>query len=94
MKNIILTLVILFVGTNIASADFSKNPKCRGYGILEQKIRKECLAANNNLKQTQDTSNVKKKSEKKEKTTKKILKRLKLNTDSKLFKTGKYSTNK
>ena len=93
MKNIILTLVILFVGTNIASADFSKNPKCRGYGILEQKIRKECLAANNNLKQTQDTSNVKNKFALGEKS-KKILKRLKLNTDSKLFKTGKYSTNK
>ena len=105
MKNIIISLLILMASSSFAYADYSKNPNCRGFGILEVKERQKCLEANpkktNNSSSNGkllnesgqiDTSGIKNK-------TKKMMKSLgkmgiNINTDSKLFKTGKYSENK
>tara|TARA_B100001057_G_scaffold365967_1_gene369185 strand:- start:2364 stop:2669 length:306 start_codon:yes stop_codon:yes gene_type:complete len=101
MKNIIYTIIIIFISSTLAYADYSKNPHCRGYGILEHEERQKCLKANQGLVKKErtkilnesgqlDTSAVKK-------TGKKIMKgfeKIGLNTDSKLFKTGKYKEKK
>ena len=49
MKNIIYALIIVFLGSNLAYADYSKNPNCRGYGILEHEERQKCLQANKDV---------------------------------------------
>ena len=97
MKNILYALVVIFISSNVAYADYSNNPHCRGYGILEHDERQKCLQANKGLvkeKKTKifsesgklNTSSIKK-------TGSKImegLEKIGLNTDSKLLKTGKY----
>ena len=100
MKNIIYTLIIIFLSSNVAYADYSKNPNCRGYGILESGERQKCLQANQGLGDEKtkiltesgkiDTSGIKKSGSK----IIKSLEKIGLNTDSKLLKTGKYKEKK
>ena len=100
MKKIIYSLILVFVSTNLAYADYSNNPNCRGYGILQHEERQKCLQANpqTTKKQTKilnesgqlNTTGMKK-------TGSKIMEKLGnigLNTDSKLLKTGKYKEKK
>lgn len=101
MKNIIYALIIVFLCSNLAYADYSKNPNCRGYGILEHEERQKCLQANQGLVK-KDKRKILNKSAKIDttvikKTGSKIMKSLEkigLNTDSKLLKTGKYKEKK
>ena len=89
------SLIIIFCSTS-SYADYSNNPHCKGYGIVQYEERQKCLSAN----QSAD------KGEKRVKITdgkisvdgqgikKKIFNKfgnLGLNTDSKLLKTGKYA---
>ena len=98
MKNIIFLIIFTFISSGISYADYSDNPKCRGYGILETNERKKCLAANQGTKEKRklltqdgkiniDTSSIRQKSGN-------FFKKLGVNTDSKLLKTGKYSEKK
>ena len=88
-------LIILFVitGATAAYADYSKNPYCRGYGILEQTERQKCLEANGDVSKTMVSGNGIETKQLKDKTSK-FLNKLGLNTNSTLLKTGKYSENK
>mgnify|MGYP006104155141 CR=1 FL=1 len=99
MKKIITSVLILLFSSTISYADYSNNPNCRGYGIIEIKERKKCLEANPVVKDSKnkvnvtydkinvDTSGIRNK-------TGNFFKKLGVNTDSKLLKTGKYSENK
>ena len=101
MKNIIYALIIVFLCSNLAYADYSKNPNCRGYGILDHEERQKCLQANQGLVKKDkrkifnesgkiDTTVIKKTGSK----FMKSLEKIDLNTDSKLLKTGKYKEKK
>jgi hypothetical protein len=102
MKNIIYTLIIIFLSSSIAYADYSNNPLCRGYGILETGERQKCLQANQGVVAAKektkiltesgqlDTSVIKKSGSK----IMESLEKIGLNTDSKLLKTGKYKEKK
>jgi hypothetical protein len=89
MKNIIYALIIVFLSSNLAYADYSKNPNCRGYGIIEHEERQKCLQANQGLVK-KDKTVIKKAGSK----FMKSLEKIGLNTDSKLLKTGKYKEKK
>ena len=98
MKKILISLSVIFFCT-YSYADYSTNPKCRGYSVLEQGERQKCVAANKNLpinlKKSKKITKVAipAPEDLKEKTSG-FLKKLKVNTDSKLLKTGKYSDKK
>ena len=96
MKKILMSsLIIIFCSTS-SYADYSKNPYCKGYGIVQYEERQKCLSANQSAdkgekrikitdgKISVDAQGVKKKMFKK-------FGNLGLNTDSKLLKTGKYA---
>jgi hypothetical protein len=90
----ILSIIVVLMFTTILHADYSNNPNCKGYGILQHQEKQKCLAENPAAKKKSivkdgkiDTSGIRDK-------TGKIFKKLGLNTDSKLLKTGKYSENK
>tara|TARA_A100001015_G_C14489268_1_gene518597 strand:- start:145 stop:441 length:297 start_codon:yes stop_codon:yes gene_type:complete len=98
MKKIIILIIVIFLNNTLAFADYSNNPDCRGYGLLETKEKQKCLEANKNLPKKEkkkllskdgklNTSNIREK-------TGKFFKKLGVNTDSTLFKTGKYSDKK
>mgnify|MGYP006122542741 CR=1 FL=1 len=89
----ILIILIVITGATAAYADYSKNPYCRGYGILEQTERQKCLEANGVVSKPMMTGNGVDTKQLKDKTGK-FFKKLGLNTDSKLLKTGKYSESK
>ena len=98
MKKIIISIIVVLFNTTLVFADYSNNPDCRGYGLLETKEKQKCLEANKNLPKKEkknfltgdgklNTSNIREK-------TGKFFKKLGVNTDSTLFKTGKYSEKK
>ena len=98
MKKIIISIIVIFLNSTVVFADYSNNPDCRGYGLLETKEKQKCLEANKNLPKKEkknfltgdgklNTSNIREK-------TGKFFKKLGVNTDSTLFKTGKYSEKK
>ena len=98
MKKIIISIIVVLFNTTLVFADYSNNPDCRGYGLLETKEKQKCLEANKNLPKKEkknfltgdgklNTSNIRQK-------TGKFFKKLGVNTDSTLFKTGKYSEKK
>ena len=94
MKKTIISSIILFIFTTASYADYSNNPNCRGFGITQHEERQLCLKANDvaknkilNEQGKMSTKGIKEK-------TGKFFKKLGVNTDSKLFKTGKYSENK
>ena len=88
MKNIIIVLIISIFSSGLVLADYSNNPKCRGYGILQTSEKNNCLEANrgNNATLNNDGSKMQSFKEK----AGKLFKGAGLNTDSTLFKTGKY----
>ena len=94
MKKTIISSIILFIFTTASYADYSNNPKCKGFGIMQHKERQACLKYNgvekNKILNEQGKISTKGIREK----TGKFFKKLGVNTDSKLFKTGKYSENK
>ena len=98
MKKIIIYIIVLLFNTTFAFADYSNNPNCRGYGLLETKERQKCLEANKNLSKKEKknflTEDGKLNSSKIREKTGKFFKKLGVNTDSTLFKTGKYSDKK
>ena len=99
MKKIIISTLIILFSSTISYADYSNNPNCRGFGVLQTKERQICLEANSGLAKKErkkiivdgkialDTAGVRTK-------TGNMFKKLGVNTDSKLFKTGKYSEKK
>ena len=95
MKKLIITSVFLILSSGIVYAEYSNNPHCRGYGIVETEERKKCLTANANLSPENKKKSVSQAGIKsKAKGFLKGIGDLGINTDSKLFKTGKYSKDK
>ena len=90
MKKILIISFITLFSASTLYADYSNNPKCKGYGILETEERKRCLAANQGIQDTKKSINTGTLREK----TGNFFDKLGVNTDSKLFKTGKYSEKK
>ena len=95
MKKLIIIFVLFILSSGIVYANYSNNPHCRGFGIVETEERKKCLAANANLlpenkKKLVGQGGIKNKA----KGFFKGIGDLGINTDSKLFKTGKYSKDK
>jgi len=90
MKKILIISFITLFSTSSLYADYSSNPKCKGYGILEVEERKRCLAANQGIQDSNKKINTSALREK----TGNFFKKIGVNTDSKLFKTGKYSEKK
>jgi len=91
MKKIIISTLIILFSSTISYADYSNNPNCRGFGILQTKERQICLEANSGLakKERKNIMEIDVRAK-----TGNIFKKLGVNTDSKLFKTGKYSEKK
>ena len=103
MKKIILSTIIFLFSLSYSYADYSNNPNCRGYGILETVERQNCLEANKGLSPVKKDAKVKTNILREDgkidtsgirNVTGGFFKKLGLNTDSKLFKSGKYSENK
>ena len=90
MKKILIISFITLLSASTLHADYSNNPKCEGYGILETEERKKCLATNQGIQETKKSINIVTIKEK----TGNFFNKLGVNTDSKLFKTGKYSEKK
>ncbi|MDC0437481.1 hypothetical protein OAL84_00325 [Pelagibacteraceae bacterium] len=94
MKKIIISSLFIFTITSTAYADYSNNPHCRGFGILQLEERQKCVEANGivngKIVDNQGKLNIKNFRAK----TGKFLNKMNVNTDSKLFKTGKYSEKK
>ena len=96
MKKILMTSFIMIFCSTSSYADYSNNPHCRGYGIVQNAEKQKCLEANKSLVKKEkrikiqdgkiavDTKDIKEKIFKK-------FGSIGLNTDSKLLKTGKYA---
>ena len=43
MKKIIISINVVLFNTTLVFADYSNNPDCRGYRLLETKEKQKCL---------------------------------------------------